>query len=247
MSNSTKENLRDICSFSNPNHIYCLLSTEKAIKDYGDEVLESAIIFGRLEIVQHLLDHGVNLKITSILTAAKYGRLDIIAYLYESCGVPLNVKVVDAAVEHGHIKCVKYVLERTYNYISSDTIHIAISNSSINCLEYFRDKLGMFYTSMHLEFAVKQEQVLSLLYFLSINIPITQTAINTMFDNNMHIYIQTAMASGCSININTLLMYFNNNLDVLDLDIWKTYIIDHPNLVIHAIAYPNVLQKITKY
>jgi len=76
-----------------------------------DEPLKWASMNGRLNIVQYLLECGVNPNVEALISASANGHLNVVEFLVEK-GVNINNGVLGIAARNNHLNIVKFLVEK---------------------------------------------------------------------------------------------------------------------------------------
>ena len=89
---------------------------EKGVDRRMQKIVESAVKSGHLNVVQYCARNGWNIdKYDFVRTAAEFGRLDIVRYLHEERGIPLQpahrLPASEVAAKNGKLEVLKYLHE----------------------------------------------------------------------------------------------------------------------------------------
>ncbi|EGG14240.1 hypothetical protein DFA_12010 [Cavenderia fasciculata] len=120
--------------------------------EWQGELIDSACIGGNLELVKWL-DNNKSINVTSTIraidSAARFGYLDIIKYLYTNGTKKCSDQAIIQATINGHLDIVKFITENCgQNKITNHAFIAAILNDRLDILQYLQDNApsGIAYT-----------------------------------------------------------------------------------------------------
>lgn len=106
----------------------------------SNQPLVSAIEGNHLDIVKSLVNHGVNPQDEYVINlACQEGRLDIIKFFYDSCGLIFSQQSILYAINGGHLYIVQYLYEHCGVDINEWAVKRAIYIKNMKILEYLLD------------------------------------------------------------------------------------------------------------
>ncbi len=148
---------------------------------------------GRLDCLKFLHEIKCNWEFSVIIEAAQYGHLDCLKYAVEN-GCPMCSTACHSAIESGHIECLKYLVE--HDCPTMFVCDEAARYGRLYCLDYLLSK-GFERSARTCAYAAANGHLECLILLREKGCPWTQTTIIDANRNNQLVCLAYARQNGC--------------------------------------------------